>query len=349
MVMSKAVSADPKPELVPPSDANIARAAELLRAGGLVAFPTETVYGLGADATDDRAVASIFEAKGRPRFNPLIVHVPDMSAAEAVVRFDERAERLAENLWPGALTLVLPRRPDSPLSLLVSAGLESVAVRMPNHPVARSLLKAAGRPIAAPSANRSGAVSPTTPLHVAESLGNRVGLILASGRCPIGLESTVLDLTGADPILLRPGGVTREELEALLGTAVLVPADQLPGANPESLGLKSPGQLASHYAPGCPVRLHAHDAAPDEALLAFGPDTFIRGGVTRLNLSPQGDLFEAAANLFAMLRALDRPEHAAIAVMPIPEQGLGAAINDRLRRAAAPRGPASLPEQPRNT
>jgi L-threonylcarbamoyladenylate synthase len=353
MIMSKAVSTDPKPELVPPSDANIARAAELLRAGGLVAFPTETVYGLGADATDNRAVAGIFEAKGRPRFNPLIVHVPDMSAAEAVVRFDERAERLAETIWPGALTLVLPRRPDSPLSLLVSAGLESVAVRMPNHPVARSLLKAVGRPIAAPSANRSGAVSPTTPLHVAESLGNRVGLILASGRCPIGLESTVLDLTGADPVLLRPGGVTREELEALLGTAVLVPADQPPGTDPESFGLnspglKSPGQLASHYAPGCPVRLHAHDAAPDEALLAFGPDTFIHGGVTRLNLSPQGDLFEAAANLFAMLRALDRPEHAAIAVMPIPEQGLGAAINDRLRRAAAPRGPASLPEQPRN-
>jgi len=348
MIMSKTVSPTnsptgspgQKPELVPPTDANIARAAELLRSGGLVAFPTETVYGLGADATDDRAVAGIFEAKGRPRFNPLIVHVPDMDAAEAVVRFDQRAERLAETLWPGALTLVLPRRSDSPLSLLVSAGLESVAVRVPNHPVARSLLKATGRPIAAPSANRSGAVSPTTPLHVSESLGHRVGLILAAGRCPIGLESTVLDLTGADPVLLRPGGVTREELEALLGTAMLTASSD----EPESP--KSPGQLASHYAPGRPVRLGAHDAAPDEALLAFGPDTFIRGGVTRLNLSPQGDLFEAAANLFAMLRALDRPEHAAIAVMPIPEQGLGVAINDRLRRAAAPRGSASLPEQP---
>ncbi|HZN64566.1 MAG TPA: L-threonylcarbamoyladenylate synthase [Tepidisphaeraceae bacterium] len=344
--MSKTVSPGQNPELVPPTDANIARAADLLRAGGLVAFPTETVYGLGADATDDRAVASIFEAKGRPRFNPLIVHVPDMSAAEAVVHFDERAERLAESLWPGALTLVLPRRPDSPLSLLVSAGLESVAVRVPNHPVARALLKAVGRPIAAPSANRSGAVSPTTPLHVAESLSDRVGLILSAGRCPIGLESTVLDLTGAAPILLRPGGVTLEELEALLGTTVLTTPHQPPGTDPESP--KSPGQLASHYAPGCPVRLGAHDAAADEALLSFGPDTFVRGGAARLNLSPQGDLFEAAANLFAMLRALDRPEHSAIAVMSIPEQGLGVAINDRLRRAAAPRGPVPLPEQPRN-
>jgi L-threonylcarbamoyladenylate synthase len=344
MSMSKTVSPGQQPELVPPTDANIARAADLLRAGGLVAFPTETVYGLGADATDDRAVASIFEAKGRPRFNPLIVHVPDMSAAEAVVHFDERAERLAESLWPGALTLVLPRRPDSPLSLLVSAGLESVAVRVPNHPVARALLKAVGRPIAAPSANRSGAVSPTTPLHVAESLSDRVGLILSAGRCPIGLESTVLDLTGADPVLLRPGGVTLEELEALLGGKVLTLSDQPPDTDPESP--KSPGQLASHYAPGCPVRLGAHNAAADEALLSFGPDTFVRGGATRLNLSPQGDLFEAAANLFAMLRALDRPEHSAIAVMSIPEQGLGVAINDRLRRAAAPRGPATLPDQP---
>ena len=270
---------------------------------------------------------------------------PTWSAAEAVVRFDERAERLAESLWPGALTLVLPRRPDSPLSLLVSAGLESVAVRVPNHPVARSLLKAVGRPIAAPSANRSGAVSPTTPLHVAESLGDRVGLILAAGRCPIGLESTVLDLTGADPVLLRPGGVTLEELEALLGTNS--PHRPAPAARHRSGSRRNPpAMLASHYAPGCPVRLGAHDAAADEALLSFGPDTFVRGGATRLNLSPQGDLFEAAANLFAMLRALDRPEHSAIAVMSIPEQGLGVAINDRLRRAAAPRGPATLPDQP---
>ncbi|UEM22823.1 threonylcarbamoyl-AMP synthase [Skermanella mucosa] len=335
------------PELVPPSDANIARAAGLLRAGELVAFPTETVYGLGADATDDRAVARIFEAKGRPRFNPLIVHVPDQDSAEAIVRFDARAERLAETLWPGPLTLVLPRRPDSPLSLLVSAGLDSVAVRFPAHPVARALLKAAGVPVAAPSANRSGAVSPTTPLHVAESLGARVGLILSAGRCAVGVESTVLDLTAEAPVLLRPGGVTAEDLEALLGMPVLRPSQT--EAQAEAAGdpaaPKSPGQLASHYAPGRPVRLGANGAAPDEALLAFGPDTFIRGGATRLNLSPQGDLHEAAANLFAMLRALDRPEHAAIAVMPVPEQGLGAAINDRLRRAAAPRGPAPFPSE----
>ncbi|QQP87823.1 threonylcarbamoyl-AMP synthase [Skermanella sp. TT6] len=343
MTMNSTDSPQRAPELVPPSDANIARAAGLLRAGELVAFPTETVYGLGADATDDRAVARIFEAKGRPRFNPLIVHVPDQDSAEAIVRFDARAERLAETLWPGPLTLVLPRRPDGPLSLLVSAGLDSVAVRFPAHPVARALLKAAGVPVAAPSANRSGAVSPTTPLHVAESLGARVGLILAAGRCAVGVESTVLDLTGEAPVLLRPGGVTAEDLEALLGVPVLRPPQAEAAGDPEAP--KSPGQLASHYAPGRPVRLDASGAGPDEALLAFGPDTFIRGGATRLNLSPQGDLHEAAANLFAMLRALDRPEHAAIAVMPVPEQGLGAAINDRLRRAAAPRGPAPFPSE----
>ena len=286
----------------------------------------------------------IFEAKGRPRFNPLIVHVPDMDAAEAVVRFDDRAERLAETLWPGALTLVLPRRPDSPLSLLVSAGLESVAVRVPNHPVARSLLKATGRPIAAPSANRSGAVSPTTPLHVAESLGSHVGLILASGRCPIGLESTVLDLTGADPILLRPGGVTLEELEALLGATVLTalgPAARHRRASPEvprsarqPLRPRPPGPARR---PRCRCRRSAAYLRPRHLRTRRSDPA---------QPEPQGDLFEAAANLFAMLRALDRPEHSAIAVMSIPEQGLGVAINDRLRRAAAPRGPATLPEQP---
>ncbi|EWY36020.1 translation factor Sua5 [Skermanella stibiiresistens SB22] len=343
--MSNSDASGKQPELVPPTDANIRRAADLLRAGELVAFPTETVYGLGADATDDRAVTRIFEAKGRPRFNPLIVHVADQDSAEAFVRFDARAERLSETLWPGPLTLVLPRRAEGGLSLLVSAGLDSVAIRIPAHPVARSLLKAAGRPIAAPSANRSGAVSPTTPLHVAESLGGRVGLILSAGRCPVGVESTVLDLTGETPVLLRPGGVIVEDLEALLGVSVLRPSPADAGGEPDAP--KSPGQLASHYAPGVPVKLGVHGAAADEALLAFGPDTFIRGGATRLNLSPQGDLHEAAANLFAMLRALDRPEHAAIAVMPIPETGLGAAINDRLRRAAAPRMPLPFPATPR--
>lgn len=318
-----------RPQLVPPTDPNIERAAQMIRDGRLVAFPTETVYGLGGDATDDRAVAAIFAAKGRPSFNPLIVHVAEPGAVGAIAVTDDRVDELAGAFWPGPLTLVLPRRPDGPVSLLASAGLDTVAVRVPAHPVARRLIAAAGRPVAAPSANRSGAVSPTTPLHVAESLGGAVDLVLATGRCPIGLESTVLDLTGARPAILRPGGVTRERIEAVLGP---VAAAGGTGDAP-----KSPGQLASHYAPGRPVRLDARDAGPDEALLAFGPDAFVRGGRERLNLSPEGDLDEAAANLFAMLRALDHPGIAGIAVMAIPEEGLGIAINDRLRRAAAPR------------
>lgn len=320
------------PEMLQPTAAAHARAAQALAEGGLVAFPTETVYGLGADAGNDRAVASIFEAKGRPHFNPLIVHVPDAGAAGRLVTVDDRARHAMEMWWPGPLTLVLPRRPDAPLSLLVSAGLDTVAVRCPGHPVARALLAAAGRPVAAPSANRSGHVSPTTPLHVAEEFpdgaGGRLRLILAGGRCPIGLESTVLDLTGERPLLLRPGSVTREDLEAVLG-----PVERATAAD----GVKAPGMLTSHYAPALPVRLEAAAPEPDEAFLAFGPDQFIRGGRERLNLSPTGDLHEAAANLFAMLRALDRPGARGIAVMPVPETGLGAAINDRLRRAAAPR------------
>lgn len=321
-----------KPEVLTPSPAAYAKAAAALRAGGLVALPTETVYGLGADAGNDRAVADIFAAKGRPSFNPLIVHVPGLEEAEALVHLDERARRLADLFWPGPLTLVLPRRAEAPLSLLVSAGLDTVAVRAPAHPVARALLEAAGRPIAAPSANVSGHVSPTAPMHVAEEFpdgaGGRLQLILAGGRCPIGLESTVLDLTGEVPVLLRPGSVTREDIEGVLGPVALAGADS---------GVKAPGMLSSHYAPSIPVRLNADGASPDEGLLAFGPDAFIRGGHERLNLSPTGDLHEAAANLFAMLRALDKPCCKAIAVMPVPEQGLGIAINDRLRRAAAPR------------
>jgi L-threonylcarbamoyladenylate synthase len=317
-----------RPQLVPPTDANVERAAQMIRDGRLVAFPTETVYGLGGDATDDRAVAAIFAAKGRPSFNPLIVHVAEPGAVGAIAATDDRVDELAGAFWPGPLTLVLPRRPDAPVSLLASAGLDTVAVRVPAHPVARRLIAAVGRPVAAPSANRSGAVSPTTPLHVAESLGGAVDLVLAAGRCRIGLESTVLDLTGAQPAILRPGGVTRERIEAILGPVATGGTDGAP---------KSPGQLASHYAPDRPVRLDARDVGPDEALLAFGPDAFVRGGRERLNLSPEGDLDEAAANLFAMLRALDRPGISGIAVMPIPEEGLGIAINDRLRRAAAPR------------
>jgi L-threonylcarbamoyladenylate synthase len=316
-----------KTEIVTDGPSGIARAAETLRAGRLVAFPTETVYGLGADATNDRAVAAVFEAKGRPRFNPLIVHCADTAAAERIALFDDRAHLVAETLWPGPLTMVLPRRPDAKLSLLVSAGLDSVAVRVPEHPTAQRLLRAAGIPIAAPSANRSGAVSPTTAQHVLESLGGRLPLILAGGRCSVGLESTILDLTGERPLLLRPGGVTRETLESLLGPVATS------SGNPDKPN--APGQLVSHYAPGARVRLNATTVGPGEALLTFGPD--LRKGETVLNLSETGDLAEAAANLFAYLRALDRLGVKTIAVVSIPEEGLGAAINDRLRRAAAPR------------
>ncbi|MDH3968937.1 MAG: L-threonylcarbamoyladenylate synthase [Rhodospirillales bacterium] len=315
------------PNMRPADEAALEAAAALLRAGGLVAFPTETVYGLGADATDDRAVAAIFEAKGRPRFNPLIVHLPEAAAGEGLAVFDARARDLAARFWPGPLTLVLPRAPGCPVSLLCSAGLDSLALRVPGHPLAEALLRRCGRPLAAPSANRSGGISPTTAEHVAASLGERVPLILDGGSCPLGLESTVLDLTGTPPVLLRPGAVTREALETVLGP--------LTGPNADD-AVKSPGQLESHYAPALPLRLDARTAGPREALLAFGPDPPAGAAVT-LNLSPGGDLAEAAANLFAQLHALDRPELEAIAVMPVPEHGLGAAINDRLRRAAAPR------------
>ena len=307
--------------------AAIAEGGSLLRDGRLVAFPTETVYGLGADATNDRAVAAIFEAKGRPSFNPLIVHVATPGDVEALVTVDDRARAVIARFWPGPLTLVLPRRPDSPVSLLASAGLDTIAVRLPDHAVARAVIAAAGRPIAAPSANRSGAVSPTLAQHVAESLGARVGLILDGGPCRVGVESTVLDLSGTTPALLRPGGVPVEALEAALGLRLVRPTDHADAP-------KSPGMLESHYAPGLPVRLNAKAALAGEAMLGLGamPCT--------LNLSPSGDLEEAAANLFAMLRALDRPDFAAIAVAPIPDHGLGLAINDRLKRAAAPRKPA---------
>lgn len=310
--------------------AGVAQAARLLRDGALVAFPTETVYGLGADATNDRAVAAIFAAKNRPRFNPLIVHVADTEMAETLARFDDRARRLAETFWPGPLTLILPRTPGNGVSLLVSAGLDSLAVRVPALPLARTLLAETGRPIAAPSANLSGQVSPTTARHVQDSLGGRIGLILAGGRCTVGLESTVVDLTGPAPRLLRPGAITAEDVAALIG-----PLDTgHDGDRP-----MSPGQLASHYAPKAALRLNAAHPRPGEAYLAFGPD--LRSGEAVLNLSQQGDLHEAAANLFAMLRQLDRPGTAAIAVAPIPEAGLGIAINDRLTRAAAPRGPVT--------
>ncbi len=314
-------------KILPASDENIAQAARVIAEGGLVAFPTETVYGLGADASSDRAVAAIYAAKARPRFNPLIVHFADLAAAQAAAEFDVRAEALARRFWPGALTLVLRRRRDCPVSLLACAGLDTVAVRIPAHQVALKLLKAAGRPLAAPSANPSGAVSPTTAAHVAESLGDKVALILDGGPCRIGVESTVIDLSGDEARLLRPGGVARADIEAVIGP--------LAAGGEDAAAPRSPGLALQHYAPSLPLRLDARGGPerPGEALLAFGAEEPPGYAAVR-NLSPGSDLSEAAANLFAMLRELDRPEFAGVAVMPIPETGLGEAINDRLRRAA---------------
>jgi L-threonylcarbamoyladenylate synthase len=298
----------------------IGEAARILARGGLVGFPTETVYGLGADALNGEAVAGIFAAKGRPRFNPLIVHVASLEEAAQHGEFSQGAHTLARAFWPGALTLVLPRRHDSTLSHLMSAGLDTVALRQPSHAIARELLRALGRPIAAPSANRSGQVSATTAAHVAEELGGKVDYILDGGAAALGLESTVIGFDGDIPVLLRPGAIAREEIEALIGTL----------AAPDDM-IRSPGQLQSHYAPRANLRLDAASARPDEVLLGFGAVED-----ARLNLSPRGDLNEGAANLFAMLRTLDKSA-GAIAVSPIPQTGLGEAINDRLRRAAAPK------------
>ncbi|MFQ6017383.1 MAG: L-threonylcarbamoyladenylate synthase [Kiloniellaceae bacterium] len=314
-----------------PDAAAYAEAAAILRAGGLVAFPTETVYGLAADATNDRAVAGIFEAKGRPRFNPLIVHFAGAEAAAREVVFGARARALAARFWPGPLSLVLERASGCRISLLCSAGLETLAVRVPDHAVGQELLRAADRPLAAPSANAAGALSPTTPAHVVESLRDKVPLVLDGGPCPLGIESTVLDLTGQTPVELRPGGVTADALEAVVG-----PLARAGDAAAGTQAVRSPGLLASHYAPALPLRLEAVSVAPDEALIAFGPGPPPGAKVT-INLSARGDVTEAAANLFAALHALDRPGLKAIAVVPIPEEGLGAALNDRLRRAAAPR------------
>jgi L-threonylcarbamoyladenylate synthase len=315
--------------IVPATPDTIARAGALIAAGKLVAFPTETVFGLGADATNGKAVAAIFAAKGRPSFNPLITHLADVAHVEEHAVADERAEELATRFWPGPLTLVLKRQPTSPISELVTAGLDSIAVRVPAHPVARSLLAAAGRPVAAPSANRSGRISSTTAIHVAQELGEAVDLILASGKSQLGLESTILDLTGETPVLLRPGTVTVEEIEEAIGPVTVSQG------NPDRPN--APGQLSRHYAPATKLRLNAAMADPGEALLAFGPNPFAgRLAKTVLNLSDKGDLNEAAANLFAMLRQLDSGGYYSIAVAPIPMTGLGVAINDRLARAAAP-------------
>ena len=303
--------------------AGIARAAEWLAAGELVAFPTETVYGLGGDARSDLAVARIFSAKGRPRFNPLIVHVPDLAAARLYAVVDARAEELAARFWPGPLTLVLPLRADAGLSRLVTAEWPSVAVRVPAHPVARALLAAFGGPLAAPSANPSGGVSPTRALHVMDGLAGRIAGVIDGGACAVGVESTIVGLVRAAE-LLRPGGVPVEALEAVLGPLAVAGDAVRPTA---------PGQLASHYAPGSAVRLNADTVLPGEIGIGFGP------GFTGLNLSVSGDLVEAAAQLFHLLREADRlAAGRGIAVHRVPEVGLGRAINDRLRRAAAPRG-----------
>ncbi|MFN6953744.1 MAG: L-threonylcarbamoyladenylate synthase, partial [Acetobacteraceae bacterium] len=295
--------------------ADLPRAAALLRAGELVAFPTETVYGLGADATNGQAVAAVFAAKGRPSFNPLICHYPDAEAAWRDVVPDSRAERLAARFWPGPLTLVLPRRAGCRVDLLAGAGLDTLAVRVPAHPLALDLLRAVGRPVAAPSANRSGEVSPTTADHVLDGLSGRIAAVLDGGPCAVGLESTVLDLSGGGAALLRPGGVTAEAIEAEIGP---VGRALDPGAAPAHL--RSPGMLLSHYAPVLPVRLSATDAAPEEALLAFGPEAPPAALVW--NLSERGDLAEAAARLFSGLRVLDAEGRARglsrIAAMPVP-------------------------------
>lgn len=301
--------------------AGIAAAAALLRAGEVVAFPTETVYGLGGDATSDHAVAAIYAAKDRPEFNPLIVHVDSLEAAEKIAVFDDRALKLAAAFWPGPLTLVLPARPGA-VSDLVRAGLDSVAVRMPDHSVARALITAAGRPLAAPSANPSGRISATSAPHVMRGLSGRIAAVLDGGACAVGLESTIVGLVG-EARLLRPGGLAREEVEAVLGAPLLPPeASARPNA---------PGQLDSHYAPSLPVRLEAIAPEAGEVMLGFGP---VAGDLT---LSSSGDLTEAAANLFRMLHELDSRVATRIAVAPVPAHGLGLAINDRLKRAAAPR------------
>jgi len=306
--------------IVSPTPEALEEARQLLLAGGLIGLPTETVYGLAADATQDLAVAKIFEQKKRPSINPLIIHGASQDTFQDHVEWNERAQLLADTFWPGPLTLVLPRKSSSSISLLASAGLETLAVRVPHHPVALTLLKKVGKPLAAPSANRSGKVSPTTAEHVAEDFPDL--FILEGGATTIGLESTILDLTSPTPLILRPGGIPQEELEAVIGPL------QGHGGGP----IKAPGMMKSHYAPHLPLRLNALEPHAGEAFLAFGPAT-----QWDLNLSETEDLREAAANLFKMLRLLDQREFKGIAVAPIPMQGLGIALNDRLQRAAAPR------------
>jgi L-threonylcarbamoyladenylate synthase len=328
------MTAEPATRIMRADADAIAAAARCLEAGGLVAFPTETVYGLGADAHNGEAIARLYAAKGRPIFNPLIAHVADTAAGERIAEFSAEAKRLAQAFWPGPLTLVLPKRPDRPVAELATAGLDSIALRVPDHPVARRILETFGNPIVAPSANRSGHVSPTTAQHVLADLRGRIDLIIDGGLTPIGIESTIVACLDG-PLLLRPGGVPREDVASVLGRGL----PDAPGSEPANQGAApiAPGQLASHYAPRTPLRLNATGVNAGEALLAFGDElpTGAEGAAKILNLSRRRDLIEAAANLFSHLRALDGAGARAIAVMPLPRAGLGEAINDRLRRAAA--------------
>ncbi len=305
---------------------SIDQAGALIHDGRLVAFPTETVYGLGADATNGKAIAALFQAKGRPKFNPLIVHVVGIDSAARIVATDDRCEKLAARFWPGPLTMVLPRNRNCPVHELAGAGLSTLGVRAPDHAVAQGLLAASGSPIAAPSANRSGHVSPTTGRHVMASLDGHIDMVLDGGPCRVGIESTVLDLSGAHAVILRSGAVTEKDIADVIGPLGAA-------GTQESTAPVSPGMMGRHYATGIPLRTEARDVRPGEALLAFGPDP-LPGAETTLNLSPSSDPVEAATNLFAMMHELDRPEYAGIAVMAVPDEGLGRAINDRLRRAA---------------
>ena len=312
--------------IVQPTPENILEASDRLRSGGLVAFPTETVYGLGADATSDDAVARIFSVKRRPDFNPLIIHVSDIESAMSLAQLSDSAKKIASAFWPGPISIVAKKTVDSPISLLASAGLNTVAIRVPAHEITHALLRATARPVAAPSANLSGKISPTDALHVQESLGAAAEFIIDAGRCAVGLESTVIDCTRDIPTILRPGGVTTEQIEKVVGR-IDIP-------NSRSVLPKSPGMLESHYAPDAVLRLNATSVFPGEALLAFGKGLPNNPELTK-NLSPKANLEQAAGNLFAMLRELDALA-TRIAVMPVPNEGLGRAINDRLRRASAP-------------
>lgn len=328
------MTAEPGTRVLKAEPAAIEAAAACLAQGGLVAFPTETVYGLGADARHGEAIARLYAAKGRPAFNPLIAHVADIEAARALAVFDADAAKLAAAFWPGPLTLVLPKRPDCPVAALALAGLDTIALRVPAHPTAHALLKAFGGPVVAPSANRSGHVSPTSAAHVLADLRGRIDLILDDGPCTVGVESTIVACLG-EPTLLRPGGLPRDRIERVLGRALAAPAASKDDDAPQKPEVLAPGMLASHYAPKAKLRLDADTARGGEALLAFGAAPDYTG--TMFNLSPAGDLIEAAANLFSHLRALDASGATAVAVMPVPHEGLGEAINDRLKRAAAPK------------